>query len=49
MMLGRTIRLAGGEAISFIRPVLYTRIFVGADITTLCIQGLGNSTTQTYQ
>lgn len=41
MMLGRTIRLAGGEDVSLINPTWYTRIFVTADITTLIIQGLG--------
>jgi hypothetical protein len=41
MMLGRTIRLAGGEDISLIKPMWYTRIFVTADIATLIIQGLG--------
>jgi hypothetical protein len=42
MMLGRTIRLAGGEDVSLIKPTWYTRIFVTADITTLIIQGLGS-------
>lgn len=41
MMLGRTIRLAGGEDVSLIKPKWYTRVFVTADITTLIIQGLG--------
>jgi hypothetical protein len=41
MMLGRTIRLAGGEDVSLIKPAWYTRIFVGADVTTLLIQGFG--------
>ena len=41
MMLGRTIRLAGGEDVSLIKPKWYTRIFVTADVTTLIIQGLG--------
>jgi hypothetical protein len=41
MMLGRTIRLAGGEDVSLIKPTWYTRIFITADITTLIIQGLG--------
>jgi hypothetical protein len=41
MMLGRTIRLAGGEDVSLIKPRWYTRIFVAADVTTLIIQGLG--------
>jgi hypothetical protein len=41
MMLGRTIRLAGGDDISLIKPMWYTRIFVTADIATLIIQGLG--------
>ena len=40
-MLGRTIRLAGGEDVSLIKPKWYTRIFVTADVTTLIIQGLG--------
>lgn len=44
MMLGRTIVLAGGEDVSLIRPRWYTRIFVGADIFTLVLQGLGMST-----
>ncbi|KAH7067299.1 RTA1 like protein-domain-containing protein [Paraphoma chrysanthemicola] len=43
MMLGRTIRLAGGEDVSLIKPKWYTRIFVTADVTTLIIQGLGAS------
>ncbi|KAF2027425.1 RTA1-domain-containing protein [Setomelanomma holmii] len=43
MMLGRTIRSAGGEDISLIKPKWYTRIFVTVDITTLIIQGLGSS------
>jgi hypothetical protein len=43
MMLGRTIRLAGGEDVSLIKPTWYTRIFVGADVTTLLIQGFGAS------
>ncbi|OAG03173.1 RTA1-domain-containing protein [Paraphaeosphaeria sporulosa] len=41
MMLGRTIVLAGGEDVSLIRPRWYTRVFVGADIFTLVLQGLG--------
>lgn len=41
MMLGRTIRLAGGDDVSLIPARWYTRIFVTADITTLIIQGLG--------
>lgn len=41
MMLGRTIRLAGGEEVSLIKPMWYTRLFVGADISTLVIQGFG--------
>lgn len=41
MMLGRTIRLAGGEDVSFIPARWYTRIFVTADVSTLVIQGLG--------
>jgi hypothetical protein len=43
MMLGRTIRLAGGEDVSLIPARWYTRIFVTADVTTLVIQGLGES------
>ncbi|KAJ4290375.1 hypothetical protein N0V90_010591 [Kalmusia sp. IMI 367209] len=43
MMLGRTIVLAGGEDVSLIKPRWYTRIFVGADIFTLVLQGLGAS------
>ncbi len=42
-MLGRTIRLAGGEDVSLIPARWYTRIFVTADITTLVIQGTGTS------
>ncbi|KAH3951182.1 hypothetical protein HBI56_089410 [Parastagonospora nodorum] len=49
MMLGRTIRLAGGEDVSFIKPMCYTRIFVTADVTTLIIQGLGSSIMGTMQ
>jgi hypothetical protein len=41
MMLGRTIRLAGGQDVSLIKPMWYTRLFVGADVTTLFIQGFG--------
>jgi hypothetical protein len=41
MMLGRTIVLAGGEDVSLIKPRWYTRVFVGADIFTLVLQGLG--------
>lgn len=41
MMLGRTIRTAGGEEVSIIKPKWCTRIFVGADVSTLIIQGLG--------
>lgn len=41
MMLGRTIRLAGGEDVSIIKPKWYTGLFVGADVGTLVIQGLG--------
>jgi hypothetical protein len=43
MMLGRTIVLAGGEAVSAIPARWYTRVFVGADVTTLVVQGLGTS------
>ncbi|KAF1921391.1 RTA1 like protein-domain-containing protein [Ampelomyces quisqualis] len=49
MMLGRTIRLVGGEDVSFIKPRWYTRIFVAADVTTLIIQGLGSSIMGTMQ
>lgn len=45
MMLGRTIRLAGGEDVSLIKPEWYTRVFVFADISTLVIQGLGKLAT----
>jgi hypothetical protein len=41
MLLGRTIRLAGGEDVSLIQPKWYTRIFVTADVTTLLVQGFG--------
>jgi uncharacterized membrane protein len=41
MMLGRTIRLAGGDDVSLIKPKWYTRIFVTADVSTLIIQGFG--------
>ncbi|KAF2659684.1 RTA1 like protein [Lophiostoma macrostomum CBS 122681] len=40
IMLGRTIRLAGGEDVSIIKPRWCTIVFVGADISTLIIQGL---------
>ncbi|KAF1957806.1 RTA1-domain-containing protein [Byssothecium circinans] len=43
MMLGRTIRLAGGEDVSLIKPNLYSKIFATADITRLIVQGLGAS------
>ncbi|KAF2734104.1 RTA1 like protein [Polyplosphaeria fusca] len=43
MMLGRTIRLAGGEEASIIKPKWCTRLFVGADISTLVLQGMGAS------
>ncbi|KAF2825900.1 RTA1-domain-containing protein [Ophiobolus disseminans] len=49
MMLGRTIMLAGGQDISLIKPLWYTRIFVTADVTTLIIQGLGASIMGTMQ
>ncbi|KAH7384359.1 RTA1 like protein-domain-containing protein [Phaeosphaeria sp. MPI-PUGE-AT-0046c] len=49
MMLGRTIRLAGGEDVSLIKPKWYTRIFVGADVSTLIIQGLGSGIMGTMQ
>jgi len=42
MMLGRTIVLAGSDGdVSFVKPRWYTRVFVGADVGTLVIQGLG--------
>jgi hypothetical protein len=41
MILGRTIRLAGGEGVSVIRPKWCTRIFVASDVSTLIIQALG--------
>jgi hypothetical protein len=41
MMLGRTIRLAGGEDVSIIKPIWCTRLFVGADVATLIIQANG--------
>jgi len=43
MMLGRTIVSVGGEDVSLIKPRWYTRIFVGADISTLVLQGMGRS------
>lgn len=43
MMLGRTIRLAGAEEIVGGRARWYTRGFVTADVTTLVVQGLGES------
>ncbi|KAL5119928.1 hypothetical protein ACEQ8H_002026 [Pleosporales sp. CAS-2024a] len=49
MMLGRTIRLARGEDVSWIKPKWYTSIFVTADVTTLIIQGLGSSIMGTMQ
>ncbi|KAG9191133.1 hypothetical protein G6011_09221 [Alternaria panax] len=49
MMLGRTVRLAGGEDVSLIPARWYTRIFVTADVTTLIIQGLGASIMGTMQ
>ncbi|KAF2851581.1 RTA1-domain-containing protein [Plenodomus tracheiphilus IPT5] len=42
MMLGRTIRLAGGEDVNLIPARWYTRVFVTADVSTLIIQGLGD-------
>ena len=47
MMLGRTIRLAGGEDVSLIPVRWYTRVFVSADVTTLVVQGLGMLTLAT--
>ncbi len=41
MMLGRTIRLAEGEAQSIVPVEWLTRVFVGADISTLIVQGTG--------
>ena len=42
MMLGRTIVLAGDDGhVSFLKPRWYTRVFVGADVGTLIVQGLG--------
>ncbi|KAF2705978.1 RTA1 like protein [Pleomassaria siparia CBS 279.74] len=49
MMLGRTIRLAGGEQVSIISPRWCTRLFITADISTLIIQGLGASIMGTMQ
>lgn len=43
MMLGRTIRCANAASISRISPRWCTRIFVTADISTLIVQGLGES------
>ncbi|KAF2011303.1 RTA1-domain-containing protein [Aaosphaeria arxii CBS 175.79] len=43
MFLARTIRVAGGEEVSIVKPKWCTRIFVGADISTLVVQGLGAS------
>lgn len=43
MMLGRTVRCAGAEAVSRLSPRWYTRIFVTADVSTLIVQGLGKS------
>lgn len=43
MMLGRTVRCAGAERVSRVRPRWYTRVFVTADISTLIVQGLGES------
>ncbi|KAF2264806.1 RTA1-domain-containing protein [Lojkania enalia] len=43
MMLGRTIRVAGGEDVSIIKPSWCTRIFVCADVSTLIIQVTGSS------
>lgn len=41
MMLGRTIRLAKGDDVALVKPKWCTRIFVGADVSTLLLQGLG--------
>ncbi|KAF2111526.1 RTA1 like protein-domain-containing protein [Lophiotrema nucula] len=49
MMLGRTIRLSGGEEVSLIKPKWCTRLFVGADVSTLILQGLGASIMGTMQ
>ena len=43
MMLGRTIRLAGAEKVAGVEARWYTRGFVTADVTTLVVQGLGES------
>jgi hypothetical protein len=48
MMLGRTIRLAGGEDVSLIPARWYTRTFVTADVTTLIVQGLGTFCTKWF-
>jgi hypothetical protein len=49
MMLGRTIRLAGGEDVSIVKPKWCTRLFLTADLSTLIIQGLGASIMGTMQ
>jgi len=41
MMLGRAIRLAGGEGQSTVPVKWLTRVFVGADVLTLHVQGAG--------
>ncbi|KAF2190257.1 hypothetical protein K469DRAFT_723103 [Zopfia rhizophila CBS 207.26] len=41
MMLGQTIRLAGGEEVSILKLKWCTRIFDTADVSTLVVQGLG--------
>jgi hypothetical protein len=41
MMLGQLIVAADAASVSRIRPVWYTRLFVGADVSTLVVQGLG--------
>ncbi|KAF2004310.1 RTA1 like protein [Amniculicola lignicola CBS 123094] len=49
MMLGRTIILAGGAEVSIIKPIWCTRLFVGADVATLVIQGNGAGIMGTMQ
>ena len=41
MTLGRTIRLVGGEGQSTVPVKWLTRVFVGADVLTLQVQGAG--------
>ncbi|KAJ4315768.1 hypothetical protein N0V94_005787 [Neodidymelliopsis sp. IMI 364377] len=49
MMLGQLIVSADAASVSRIRPVWYTRLFVGADVSTLVVQGLGASLMGTMQ